>query len=381
MNKFHKPTPRNSLNPPSIHRISLLDQKPVFSRGNSLYGKHLESHTFSKISNTSEDSEIEEFVEVRADELLTWYKQKIQDYWENNQLRSAIRYCMKMRDFAYNEGDMIGLESAFRLLGDLYLECNDIKNAISAYKSQKGLAEYNSDYRDKIRAYMKIGHAYKLVKNYRLALINFKRMLQLAWYLDNQKYELMAYDMIGMQYFYLGDIERSKYYHERMWQGVTESKSSPMRVASTALISGKHRKKFRSEFSSGISDRPSLSMSKISLHSVVKKNDTPIVLNISRETEKDLPSPRSKSRTVDLKLLPHYAPKEGFTLPKVDRLKPAISLTNLNSKTMSVEDIIAKATSPKSETERTQTYRFLSHLSPNSSFKNFYYIAQSNVRV
>ena len=377
MNRRPKANPGNSLNPSSFRRLSILNNKLRVSPS----ALPSESPASSKISDSSYCSESEEFVEVRADELLSWYKQKIQNYWESNHIRSAIRYCIKMRDFAYNEGDMIGLESAFRLLGDLFLECNDIKNAIAAYRNQKGLAEFNSDYRDKIRAYMKIGHAYKLIKNYRFALINFKRMLQLAWYLDIQKYELMAYDMIGMQYFYLGDLERSKYYHERMWQGITESKNSPLRIASTAILTARHKKKIRTDFSSGISDRPSLSSSKISFQSVVKKHEAPTVLNISRETEKDLPSPRSKSRTVDMKLLPHYSPREDFTLPRVDRLKPAISLTTLNSKTMSIEEIIAKGTSPKLESERAQSYRFLSHLSPNSSFKNFYYIAQSNVKV
>lgn len=38
-----------------------------------------------------------------------------------------------------------------------------------------------------------------------------------------------AYDNIGIQYYYLRDLEKAKYYHERMWKGKCESNQSKIR--------------------------------------------------------------------------------------------------------------------------------------------------------
>jgi hypothetical protein len=48
--------------------------------------------------------------------------------------------------------------------------------------------------------------------------------------------ELVSYDRIGMQYYYLGDMERSAYYHDRMMRGKFESSQSDIRkIAMTTL--------------------------------------------------------------------------------------------------------------------------------------------------
>ena len=43
--------------------------------------------------------------------------------------------------------------------------------------------------------------------------------------LNDKQSELMAYDSIGMQCFYLGDLERARYYHDRMIRGKIEKPS------------------------------------------------------------------------------------------------------------------------------------------------------------
>ena len=44
----------------------------------------------------------------------------------------------------------------------------------------------------------------------------------IAWILGNRPVELKGYDHIGIQYFYLGNKEKAKYYHERMIYGLYE---------------------------------------------------------------------------------------------------------------------------------------------------------------
>lgn len=45
------------------------------------------------------------------------------------------------------------------------------------------------------------------------ALKCFKKMLQLAWVADNIQEEMNAYDALAIQYYYMGDTERSHYFH------------------------------------------------------------------------------------------------------------------------------------------------------------------------
>eukprot|EP00350_Pseudokeronopsis_sp_OXSARD2_P012273 CAMPEP_0170568016 /NCGR_PEP_ID=MMETSP0211-20121228/80862_1 /TAXON_ID=311385 /ORGANISM="Pseudokeronopsis sp., Strain OXSARD2" /LENGTH=101 /DNA_ID=CAMNT_0010889659 /DNA_START=463 /DNA_END=768 /DNA_ORIENTATION=- len=45
---------------------------------------------------------------------------------------------------------------------------------------------------------------------------------------------MSAYDNIAVQYFYLGDLQKSKYYNERMVRGKSEAKFSVVRKISEA---------------------------------------------------------------------------------------------------------------------------------------------------
>jgi len=52
-------------------------------------------------------------------------------------------------------------------------------------------------------------------------------MLHHAWYVGNVNYELYAYELLGKIFFYLEDIEKAKFFHNKMISGKLESKNSP----------------------------------------------------------------------------------------------------------------------------------------------------------
>jgi len=56
--------------------------------------------------------------------------------------------------------------------------------------------------------------------------------LQLAWFTQNIDMEMSAYDNLAIQYFYLGELERSKYYNDRMCRGKFESNFSMVKKMS-----------------------------------------------------------------------------------------------------------------------------------------------------
>lgn len=75
-------------------------------------------------------------------------------------------------------------------------------------------------------------------------MVNYKKLLQLAWERNNKSMELIAYDGISTIYYYLGDLEKTRYYHERMWKGITENKNSAIRNLSKTQLEGKRRQRF-----------------------------------------------------------------------------------------------------------------------------------------
>ena len=54
-------------------------------------------------------------------------------------------------------------------------------------------------------------------------------MLKVAWENGNKEIELIAFDRMGMCHYYLGDMERAAYYHDRMVRGKHESNTSDIR--------------------------------------------------------------------------------------------------------------------------------------------------------
>ena len=68
-------------------------------------------------------------------------------------------------------------------------------------------------------------------------------MLQLAWKENLKESEMHAYDHLGVQYFYLGKLDKAKYYHERMMRGQFESQKSPLRELSLEQLRKKESKK------------------------------------------------------------------------------------------------------------------------------------------
>ena len=55
------------------------------------------------------------------------------------------------------------------------------------------------------------------------------KMLQMSWVCNQGRYELLAYDLIGLQYYYLGDLERAKQFHNKMAEGRIEGQNSDLR--------------------------------------------------------------------------------------------------------------------------------------------------------
>lgn len=53
---------------------------------------------------------------------------------------------------------------------------------------------------------------------------------------------MQAYDSIAMEYFYMNDLEKAKFYQDRMCRGKLEDKDSIIRGVSINILTSKREK-------------------------------------------------------------------------------------------------------------------------------------------
>ena len=125
--------------------------------------------------------------------------------------------------------DVLLLKSSLKLLGFLYIFFNKIKFSIACFERLRDVADEDRDFLSVMFAYKQLGLCFQKVQEYDKSIVCFKSMLQYAWKENNIEFEMQAYDLLGLQYYYLGQLDNAKYYHERMVRGKFESKTSPLR--------------------------------------------------------------------------------------------------------------------------------------------------------
>jgi len=119
--------------------------------------------------------------------------------------------------------------TALKILGDIHLEFDDHEKAKNYYFYYKFLS-FNLELLDEMsNAYEAIGNSYKFLNQYEKSVKCYKKQIELAWVLNDKDSELRAYDNIGIQYFYLGNRDKAKYYHERMISGKVEKPKSEVK--------------------------------------------------------------------------------------------------------------------------------------------------------
>mmetsp|Transcript_10055 Transcript_10055/g.8576 ORF Transcript_10055/g.8576 Transcript_10055/m.8576 type:complete len:260 (-) Transcript_10055:57-836(-) len=98
---------------------------------------------------------------------------------------------------------------------------------------------YNSDgsiHPTRMKVQKRIGICYQETRRYKKAIAAFTKYLELAWYTRNHKHELIAYDFMGVNYFYIGDIDKATYYHNKMCKGKLEPDGSNIKQIAISRV-------------------------------------------------------------------------------------------------------------------------------------------------
>jgi tetratricopeptide (TPR) repeat protein len=247
-------------NSPKINLFSLknINNSDKYMSGNDAHLSHKTQEKFSEFSQvlrkntiiTSNDrSKIRQLtrrlskkiiknpLHVISDKILTITSIKnkvIEDYTKlgfkptTEGKREIINQWKKVLDLSLNVDPKLFINS-LKCLGDIYLEFDNYESAKHYYYNYKFFSFYMELLDDLIIAYESLGNVYKFMFQYHKAIKCYKKQIEISWVTNNKHAELRAYDNIGIQYFYLGNKEKAKYYHERMIYGRVESLNSDMR--------------------------------------------------------------------------------------------------------------------------------------------------------
>ncbi|CAD8190450.1 unnamed protein product [Paramecium octaurelia] len=111
---------------------------------------------------------------------------------------------------------------------------NPLSGAIY-YKLCKRLSDNEIYYRNKMKAYRGLGECLLRVRP-KLSQLYFTKYLMSAWKLNEKNHELYAYDLLGKYYFYVGQIEKAKQFHEKMIGGYCEVPDSRVRILAQSRL-------------------------------------------------------------------------------------------------------------------------------------------------
>ena len=70
-----------------------------------------------------------------------------------------------------------------------------------------------------------IGMTYREVSYHELAVDYFKCQLSLAWERNDMVAEMRSYDNLSVEYYYVGNMDKAKLYHDRVMRGQVEDKT------------------------------------------------------------------------------------------------------------------------------------------------------------
>ncbi|CAD8139232.1 unnamed protein product [Paramecium octaurelia] len=110
--------------------------------------------------------------------------------------------------------------------------------AIFYHNQTRIMANYAKQTMDKykMKSLIGLGNCSIKMQQYEIGIKFFKKCLQYSWLNNDLDYENEVYTKLGVCYYYLGDIEKSKYYHERAITYDYEIESSPLRQMSSDTL-------------------------------------------------------------------------------------------------------------------------------------------------
>ena len=266
-----------------------------------------------------------------------------------------------------------------KLQGKLMLLFNDIYKSLTIFKTLKKMSEFKKYYTRKLVSYKYLGKCFQKIGNHKMAIFYYIKLLQMSWFCDKSVYEILAYDLIGLQYFYMEDLDKAVYYHEKMAEGRIESKNSELRK----LGINKLLNKMAEDAHSQKKERKIKSIEQeLASHSVpASEDDFELPAPDRRQYRKienneggrDL---EGRDKSGSKREIPEYKrvlARRKASAKGNEGIRSGQSLVKLRVPTEkeTVSTVLNEEEDTQTLEETEKNLRFLSHLSPNRLIKNF----------
>ncbi|CAD8056176.1 unnamed protein product [Paramecium primaurelia] len=112
--------------------------------------------------------------------------------------------------------------------------CGLIELSIHLYNQTRLLCNHSKQQYDiqKMKAFIGLSNCAVTYESYEIAIKFLKKCIQYAWLNNNLEFENLVYQKMGICYFYMGNIEKASFYHERSITYDFEIEDSPLRKLS-----------------------------------------------------------------------------------------------------------------------------------------------------
>ncbi|CAI2387411.1 unnamed protein product [Moneuplotes crassus] len=154
---------------------------------------------------------------------------------DKEQYETCIMKIHSIIEISLTASDLDSLKKAHFLAGCVFVDKGNPREALLHYQYLRNIVEATKDNILKCHVYTEMGLCYQHLKEYKKAVRCFKKLLETSWKMEDKFQEARAFDYLGVQYFYLGNIEKSKYYHSRWLNGSYEPNTSNIRKVYSSI--------------------------------------------------------------------------------------------------------------------------------------------------
>ena len=210
----------------------------------------IERHDLSQVGDdvifdslNDSDYDDQDAAAIHAASNINYVHQKLQDVKEIiiDKMHESIQKMFEtfVREFTHDQHPLFNNKLIFYCLlkteGDIMIELDDYDKAIKAYKALRNYCRVWGLLEQEMWMAEQIGVSYRELRYHELAVDYFKCQLSLAWELNDLKAEMRSYENLSMEYYYIGNIDKAKLYHNRVFRGYLEHPDSTAKHASALL--------------------------------------------------------------------------------------------------------------------------------------------------
>lgn len=155
---------------------------------------------------------------------------------KNDELEQCLSVAYELLNMAVDFNAMRFLCLLLDFIGKICLYMGDFGKSAFFFEQLRIACTYNKNNQLKVDALIGLAKNATHMKMYRESHIILKKALQYSWAVGNEDKELLIYDLMGINYYYLGQLKKAAYFHNRFMLGRLELPESATKRISFEIL-------------------------------------------------------------------------------------------------------------------------------------------------